>query len=100
MTAPKRKVSLTISEDLLALVDRYARRQNDTRSGVVEHWLRRAASATVEKEIEDATTTYYRSLRGNERAEDEALARGLSKAAQRVAYDDATRPRRRRRDTA
>jgi len=100
MTATKLKVSLTISADLLELVDRDARRRNDTRSAVVEQWLRRAANATLEKEIEDATTAYYQSLRGNERAEDEALARGLSKAARRVAYDDATLPRRRRRDRA
>ncbi|HEY8072467.1 MAG TPA: ribbon-helix-helix protein, CopG family [Labilithrix sp.] len=99
MTA-KRKVSLTISADLLELVDRDARRRNDTRSGVVEQWLRRAASATVEKEIAEATAAYYQSLRGSERAEDEALARALSKAAQRVAVDDGARPRHRRRETA
>lgn len=100
MTATKRKVSLTLSADLLELVDRDARRRNDTRSGVVEHWLRRAASAAVEKEVEDATTAYYQSLRRGERADDEALSRGLSKAARRVAYDDAPRPRRRRRDNS
>lgn len=100
MTARKLKVSLTISADLLELVDRDARRRNDTRSGVVEHWLRRAANATVEKEIEDATTAYYQSLRRDDRAEDEAIARGLSAAARHVAYDDAARPRRRRRVTA
>lgn len=100
MTAPKVKVSLTISGDLLALVDRDARRHNDTRSGVVEQWLRRAANASVEKEIADATTAYYQSLHRDERAEDEALARALSAAARHVAYDDAARPRRRRRATA
>ncbi len=100
MTAPKMKVSLTISADLLALVDRDARRRSETRSGVVEQWLRRAASASVEREIADATTAYYEALRADERADDEALARGLSKAARRVAYDDAAPPRRRRRGTA
>jgi len=100
MTVPKSKVSLTISADLLELVDRDARRRNDTRSGVVEHWLRRAANATVEREIEDATAAYYHSLRGIQRAEDEALARALSAAARHVVYDDAARPRRRRRGTA
>src|SRR3954469_14759546 len=69
MTARKLKVSLTISADVLALVDRDARRRHDTRSAVVEHWLRRAASASVEKEIEDATTAYYQSLRHDERAD-------------------------------
>jgi hypothetical protein len=100
MTARKLKISLTISADLLALVDQDARRRNETRSGVVEHWLRRAASANVERDIADATNAYYQSLRRDERAEDEALARGLSKTARRVAYDDAAPPRRRRRDIA
>jgi hypothetical protein len=44
---------------------------------VVEQWLRRAANATVEKEIQDATTAYYQSLRADERAEEERLARAL-----------------------
>ena len=100
MTAPKLKVSLTISADLLALVDRDARRRNDTRSGVVDHWLRRAANSAVEAEIDDATAAYYESLRGNERAEDEAIARALSQAAARVSRGGADRRRRRRRDPA
>ena len=96
MTTPKLKVSLTLSADLLELVDRDARRRNNTRSGVIEQWLRRAANAGVEQEIEDATGAYYRSLRSNEAAENEALSRALSKAARRVTYDSAALPRRRR----
>jgi len=97
--APKQKVSLTISADLLALVDRDARARGDTRSGVVEAWLRRAASASVEQEIEEATAAYYRSLRPEERSEEEQLSRGLSRAARRVAHDEsdsARRPRAKR----
>jgi hypothetical protein len=97
MTAAKLKVSLTLSADLVALVDRDAERLHDTRSGVVEQWLRHAARAAVEKEIEAATATYYRSLRGDERAEDEALARALSVATQRISYDTAPAVRRARR---
>lgn len=97
MTARKIKVSLTLSADLVELVDRSARLRNETRSGVVEHWLRRGATAAVEREIADATTAYYEGLRRDERADDEALARGLSQAARRVAYDQPS-PRRRRRD--
>ena len=94
--AAKLKVSLSLSAEVLALVDRTARRGNDTRSGVIERWLRRAATAAVEQEIADATAAYYRSLRGDELAEDEALSRGLSDAARRVSYDDAPAPRARR----
>jgi hypothetical protein len=65
-------------------VDRDARRRKDTRSRVVERWLRRAANANVENEIEEATVAYYRSLRGEERVEDGVMSRGLSAAARRV----------------
>jgi len=94
-TAAKLKVSLALSVDLVALVDRDARRHNDTRSGVVERWLRRAASANVEKEIEQATAAYYGSLRAEESLEEAALSNALSSAARRVSYDDRV-PRRRR----
>ena len=95
-TAPKLKVSLTLSADVVALVDRHARRRKHTRSGVVEQWLRRAAAASAEQQIEDATAAYYRLLRGDERAEEDAMSRALSAAARRVAYDEGA-PRRQRR---
>src|SRR5688500_8675886 len=94
--ARKLKVSLTLSADLLALIDRVARDGNDTRSGVVEQWLRRAVSATTEQEIEDATAAYYAGLRAGERKDEDRLAHGLSRASRRVSYDD-VRPRRSKR---
>ncbi len=95
-TVPKLKVSLTLSAEVVALVDRDARRRQNTRSGVVEQWLRRAAAASVEHQIEEATAAYYRSLRGDERAEEEAMSKALSAAARRVSYDESESPRRRR----
>lgn len=95
-TAAKLKVSLSLSADVIALVDRTAHRGNDTRSGVIERWLRRAATAAVEQELAEATAAYYHSLRADERADDEALSRGLSEAARRLSYDDVPVPRRRR----
>lgn len=86
--AAKLKVSLTLSADLVALVDRDARRAKGSRSAVVEQWLRKAASSNVEHEIDAATAAYYRSLRGEDRTGDESLSRSLSGAARRVAYDD------------
>lgn len=93
--AAKLKVSLTLSADLVALVDRHASRGAGSRSSVVEQWLRRAANASVEHEIDDATASYYRSLRGEDLARDEPLSRSLSDAARRLAYDDESEPRRR-----
>jgi len=92
----KLKVSVTLAADVLALVDRDARRSGGTRSGVIEQWLRRASSAAVESAIDEATETYYRSLRGDDRSEDEAMARASSRAARRVAYDGVVRKRRAR----
>jgi hypothetical protein len=96
MIAAKLKVSLTLSADLVALVDREAKRHRDTRNGVVAQWLRRAASASVEREITEATAACCTSLRGEERAEDEALAHALSGAPGLVSYDDVPAGGRRR----
>ena len=97
MTAAKLKVSVTLSAELVALVDRDARRRKDTRSGVIEQWLRRAANASAEQEVVDATAAYYRSLRGEDRIEDESLSRALSDAARRVSYGEGARRQRGRR---
>ena len=92
----KLKLSVTISADVLALVDEDARRLGATRSGTIELWLRRAAAGNVEREIEQATVAYYRSLRGEEQKEDEALSKALSRGARRVSYDESIEPRGRR----
>lgn len=89
------KVSLTLSQDLVALIDRDARRTDSTRSGVVEDWLRSTASRAAEKSIDDATAAYYASLRGEARVEDNAISTAMSRAATDVVYD-APRPRRAR----
>ncbi|HMJ50525.1 MAG TPA: ribbon-helix-helix protein, CopG family [Polyangiaceae bacterium] len=94
--AAKLKLSVTLSADVLALVDRDARRLGETRSGIIEQWLRRAAAGNVEREIEQATAAYYRSLRGDEQTEGEAISKALSRAARRVSYDEGVTPRRRR----
>ncbi|HEX8791477.1 MAG TPA: ribbon-helix-helix protein, CopG family [Polyangiaceae bacterium] len=94
--AAKLKVSLTLSADLVALVDRDARRNRSTRSGVIETWLRRAATASARREIEEATAAYYLALRAEPDDEEEVLSKALSSAAKRVRYDDAPRTRGRR----
>jgi metal-responsive CopG/Arc/MetJ family transcriptional regulator len=90
-STPKLKVSLTLSADLMSLIDRDVRQRRSTRSGVIEDWLRRAAHAAAEREVEHATAAYYLSLLEGERVEDEALARGLSAAARRVSHGGAMR---------
>jgi hypothetical protein len=86
-SAPKLKVNLTLSADVVALVDRDAQRRKDTRSGIVEQWLRRAATAGVEQEIEDVTAAYYRSLSSEEDAEEEVGSKSPASSTRRIAYD-------------
>ena len=94
----KLKVSLTLSSDLVALVDRDAKRRRDTRSGVIEKWLRKAATATAKREVEEATAAYYLALRAEGHQDEEAtLSRALSSAARKVPYGDEPAPRRGRR---
>jgi metal-responsive CopG/Arc/MetJ family transcriptional regulator len=93
-TARKVKVSVTLSRDLVELIDLEAAGFAN-RSAVVERWLRRAARAKVARDVDRATEEYYESLTTAERAEDEALGRGLSRAARNVRYDD--KPERTRR---
>ena len=77
----KLKVSLTLSADVVALVDGDARRRKKTRGGIVEQWLRRAANANAEKEIDEATAAHYRSFRREDLAEEENMSKALSGAA-------------------
>lgn len=97
MAAKKVKVSLTISSDLLARVDRAAKREGTTRSYLVEQWLDAGASRAAERAIDLATVAYYTSRTPEERAEEEALGEASSRHAREIDYDVAQRRRRRTR---
>jgi hypothetical protein len=86
MSNVKVKLSVTVSSEVLALVDKDVRKQKGTRSAVIEQWLFRAAGVSTRDSIDDATATYYRSLTPTR--EDSQLSRALSKAAKRIAFDD------------
>lgn len=95
--AKKVKVSLTLSPDLLARIDREAKRGHTTRSYLVEQWLNASAHRAAEHAIEAATIAYYESLTPEQRAEDEAYAAAVSRAASEIDYDAPTPKKRRRR---
>jgi len=101
MATPRIKVSVTLPADLVAHVDSVARRTGHTRSGVFEDWLRAGASRAAERSIDDATAAYYASLRGEARAEEEAIARATTAGARRIArtYDAKARRASRRAKT-
>ena len=87
MVARKLKVSITLSESLVRRIDRRAAK-GETRSGVIERWLLRASRLEVEREIEEATADYYEGLNAGETAEEESLARSLSRAARKLVIDE------------
>lgn len=87
MTA-KRKISVTVSADVLALVDQAARETGTTRSYTIERWLRSGSLRAAERSLEDATAAYYAALRPAERDEADALAHATSRAARRAHYDE------------
>ena len=86
--AHKVKISVTVSADVLASVDRAAREGGTNRSETIESWLRASASRAAERSIAEATAAYYAALRGEAHREDEAIARASSRAAARVTYDE------------
>ena len=95
--APKVKLSITLSKDLVGRIDRFAAGRGATRSAVVERWLLRAERLETARAIEQATIDYYENLDQQARGDDEALAQASSQAARRIRVDQegATRSRRR-----
>jgi mRNA-degrading endonuclease toxin of MazEF toxin-antitoxin module len=85
--ARKLKLSITLSEDLVARIDREAL-ETGNRSSVVERWLRRAERLEAATELERATIAYYQSLTRGERAEEEAISAASARAARRLQIDD------------
>lgn len=94
----KARITVTLPPELLARIDRLARRGGASRSSVVARWLGEGARAEASRALERSTVDYYRSLDETEAREGEAIAGALSEAARRVDYGDGkTRSRRRRR---
>jgi metal-responsive CopG/Arc/MetJ family transcriptional regulator len=84
----KAKVSITLSEDILARVDAEVRKTpRENRSSVIERWLRTASRAAAASALREETVRYYEALDADERAEDEAISRATSRSARRVRYD-------------
>jgi metal-responsive CopG/Arc/MetJ family transcriptional regulator len=94
----KLKISVSLPADLVAAVDRRARSiPGDTRSGVVERWLRRGVREQAEADLRDEVIRYYTSRSEKESEQDQELSRALSRAARRIDIDGAPpRPIRKR----
>jgi hypothetical protein len=105
MAAAKVKVSITLSRDLLERVDRAAHaRAGETRSSVIERWLRQASGRQAHAILAAETVAYYGNLTEEERKDDAEWAAFASQSFDAVQADDpwpskreAPRPARRRR---
>jgi metal-responsive CopG/Arc/MetJ family transcriptional regulator len=92
------KISISLSRELVARIDRAARAEARPRSRVLEDWLRTTARQNAARDLEEATIAYYESLTAEDRRESAAMAAASSRAARRLPVDEvAAKARRRRR---
>ncbi len=94
-TDRKAKVSVTLSRDVLAAIDRRVT-GGATRSQVIEEWLRLSALAQARRDLDTATAAYYEGRTAEQRAEDEGLAAFSTRGFERLDLDRKPRPRRHR----
>lgn len=97
MRKARTRVTVSLPVDLVELIDRSSRELKETRSALVEEWLRHGAAAHDRRALDAEIRAYYGSLTGAERREDEAIGKASSRAAR--ALDD-ERPRRHRKKSA
>ena len=89
MTAVRKvKVSISLDSQLLVLVDRLAANEGQTRSAVIERWLREGSRRGAAARLEEETAAYYDSLGPEDKDDDAAWATAASKAARKLAVDD------------
>jgi Arc/MetJ-type ribon-helix-helix transcriptional regulator len=88
MEHPKTKVSITLAPDLVRAVDRAVKRgRGESRSSVIDAWLRRAARINAEDTLRAETVAYYETLSAQESSENTAIARASSRAARKLELD-------------
>lgn len=87
MHTPRVKISVSLSSDLVARIDRAARAEARSRSRILEAWLQAAAQEVAARELEAATIAYYESMTPEERREEAAMTSALSAAARRLRVD-------------
>lgn len=96
MKRPRTRVTVSLPADLVDLIDRTSRELKETRSALVEEWLRQGASSRAQCALEAEITDYYSRQSAIERADDVAIARAAGRAAARLTLDEPQRRRSRR----
>ena len=96
MKTTRTRVTVSLPADLVQLIDRCTRELKETRSGLVEDWLRRASRQYRQRVLDDEITEYYGSRSDAERDEDDAIARTAGLRAAELSFDEAPVRRKRR----
>ena len=82
---PKSKITVTLSPDLVRQLDALLDSpQSQSRSQLVEEALRRWLRDHAQKELEQQTEEYYRSLSKAERKEDQQWSKISARSAKRL----------------
>lgn len=95
---PKVKISISLDPSVLHAVDQSAAIGGESRTAVIERWLRDGSRRARAHRLEAETAAYYESLSASEQEEDASWAAASSRAFRRLAVDDPIRhPNRRSR---
>ncbi|HEX2659120.1 MAG TPA: ribbon-helix-helix domain-containing protein [Polyangia bacterium] len=82
------KVSISLDAQLLGLVDRLAANEGQTRSAVIERWLREGSRRGAAARLEEETAAYYDGLSPAEKDDDAVWAAAASKATKKLVIDE------------
>src|SRR5579872_5335433 len=86
----RKHVSVSLPGELLEAIDSAARELRETRSALMEEWLRLGARARRQDTLDDEVEAYYRERTESERREDEELAKASAGFARALDYDGQT----------
>ncbi len=88
MNKTRKRVTISIAGSLLADIDRSARELRESRSAVIEGWLREGVEQRARVELDQEIERYYQDRPEHERLEGEVMVRAAARAAARLTFDD------------
>ena len=86
--SPKLKVSVSLPADLVGRIDSASKARRQTRSAVMEQWLRQGERVRSEEALARELEAYYQAATPEERSEDQAIARASASSAKRLKLDE------------
>lgn len=93
---PKVKISISLDPSVLEAVEQSAAMAGESRTAVIERWLRDGSRRARAHRLEADTAAYYESLSAAEKEEDASWAAASSRAFRRLAIDGTRHSNRKR----